>query len=352
MTRKDFLSAVGASAAMSVLPSALATEDGKKRTKAVLLHLGANMWCDWVPDGQDDSHLKGQARPERALSLDEAVFHRVTEHAAVRGMNMVVLDIGEALVYPSHPELAVQGSWTPDRMRTEIARLRGLGLEVIPKLNFSNTHNGWLKGLRRQVSTPAYYAACSDVIRDVVEIFDRPRMLHLGYDEETAGHQAALDFVVVRKGELWWHDFLWFVGVTEKLGVRPWVWSDYGWHHPEYVKRCPKSVMQSNWYYDEDLGGFSLDQAKNRYWDILQLYVDLEKAGFEQIPCGSNWLSSKHKANGRIVNESMVPLMDYCRERIAPERLKGFMMASWAPCKPGEKEGFIRAGIDLVANRM
>ena len=93
---------------------------------------------------------------------------------------------------------------------------------------------------------------CEDVIRDVVEIFDNPRFFHLGYDEETFVAQRDCRYVVLRQGTMWWHDFLWFVKVTEKSGCRPWMWSDYAWHHKaEYLKYMPKSVLQSNWYYDK-----------------------------------------------------------------------------------------------------
>ena len=60
---------------------------------------------------------------------------------------------------------------------------------------------------------------CEDVIRDVVEIFDNPRLFHLGYDEETFVAQRDCRYVVLRQGTMWWHDFLWFVKVTEKSGV-------------------------------------------------------------------------------------------------------------------------------------
>ena len=93
---------------------------------------------------------------------------------------------------------------------------------------------------------------CEDVIRDVVEIFDNPRFFHLGYDEETFVAQRDCRYVVLRQGTMWWHDFLWFVKVIEKSGCRPWMWSDYAWHHKaEYLKYMPKSVLQSNWYYDK-----------------------------------------------------------------------------------------------------
>ena len=71
-----------------------------------------------------------------------------------------------------------------------------------------------------------YYQVCAVLIRDVAEIFDCPRFMHLGYDEETDGHQRKYKYCVVRQGDRWWHDFLWFVKETEKTGMRPWIWSD------------------------------------------------------------------------------------------------------------------------------
>ena len=64
------------------------------------------------------------------------------------------VDVGEGLVYPSHPELVIEGSWSPDKLRAEVRRLRAMGVEAVPKLNFSTSHNGWLKQYRRMVSTP------------------------------------------------------------------------------------------------------------------------------------------------------------------------------------------------------
>ena len=102
---------------------------------------------------------------------------------------MLLLDLAEQIVYPSHPELAVKGSWAPERVCKELDRLRGLGLEPIPKLNFSTCHHFWLKEYSRMVSTPEYYKVCADVIRDVCEIFESPRLFHLGWDEERMGAQ-------------------------------------------------------------------------------------------------------------------------------------------------------------------
>ena len=79
-----------------------------------------------------------------------------------------------------------------------------------------------------------------DLIHEVCALFDMPRFFHLGYDEETAGHQTKYSYDVVRPGELWWYDFLFFVKEVEAQGVRPWIWSDYYWNHPEeFLNRIP-----------------------------------------------------------------------------------------------------------------
>ena len=68
-------------------------------------------------------------------------------------------------------------------MQAEIQRLNSMGIEVIPKLNFSTTHNGWMGDYSHMVSSKPYYRMCEDVIRDVVEIFGHPRYFHIGLDE-------------------------------------------------------------------------------------------------------------------------------------------------------------------------
>ncbi|MBR2838436.1 MAG: Tat pathway signal protein [Kiritimatiellae bacterium] len=320
---------------------------GTDEIRAVLLHIGENMWCDWPLDPAEDAKL-GEKAPHRKIRMDESIWRASVDLAVERKFNMILVDVGEAVVYPSHPELAVEGSWSPDRMRAELKRLRALGLEPIPKLNFSNTHNGWLKEYRRMVSTPEYYRVCADLIRDIAEIFDSPRFLHIGYDEETFAHQKKLNYVALRQGELWWHDFLWFVSTVEKNGMRAWSWSDYGWYHPDFVTRCPTSVLQSNGYYDEYLEGFDLDSPKLkacRAW--LELYVRFDKAGFDQIPCGSNWNSTVRKERGPAVNDSMVDLVAFCRSHVSAERLKGFLMAPWVPCNTPKNLEVIREGFDI-----
>ena len=325
ITRRSFIGGAASAAAgmMAGCGTAGAVRGKEAPIWAALLHMGTNMWSDqpvteWGPFKGEQ--LKLVCQSDR-LRFDERVWRTLTGRMVEVGMNMVIIDLGEALQYPSHPELWVEGSWEIERFRKELARLRAMGLEPIPKMNFSSAHDVWLKKYERMVSTRPYYQVCSDLIRDVCEIFDRPRFLHLGYDEETARHQRRYKFSVVRQGELWWHDFLWFVKETEKNGMRPWIWSDYVWHHPEeFYKRMPKSVMQSNWYYGRDFDIEKMKAAGNEQRAAyVKAYEDLDKAGFDQVPAGSNW----------SCDENFAGTVKYCRKVCSPGRLKGFMMAPW-----------------------
>ena len=103
---------------------------------------------------------------------------------------------------------------------------------------------------------------------------------------------------------------------------------------PDFADKCPLSVVQNNWYYDEDLDGFDTDKMKADCLSrkILDLYRRLDKRGFDQVPCSSNWCSPKRVKAGRNNDECMGELVKFCRANVAPEHLKGFMMAPWTNC--------------------
>ena len=162
MRRRDFISGLictgtmaAAGCAMSPKPSVFVANG---EIRALLLHLGHNMWNDYLPDDMDNAILRDVSRSYEDGAVDtelrnkEVFWNRVVNRMVERRLNMLVIDLGEGLEYPSHPELAIRGSWSPERMRREIARLNALGIEVIPKLNFSTSHNGWMKHYRRMVS--------------------------------------------------------------------------------------------------------------------------------------------------------------------------------------------------------
>ena len=285
---------------------------------AFMVHLGCNCWAYHTVDHWGDSAgLQAESHsPEDYMRFDEEEWRFITSRVAALGGNMILLDLAEGLQYESHPELSAKGAWSKERLAQEKARLAEMGIELIPKLNFSTGHDAWLKEYHRMVSTPDYYKVCADLIAEVAELFGKPRFFHLGYDEETIHNQRASHFAVVRQGELWWHDFLWFNETVKKAGSRSWIWSDYGWRHKdEFLARMPRDVLQSNWYYYHIDG----EQDKEKLARIA-FFKDLDTAGFDQIPCGSAY---SWKAN-------FTELVRHCRKNLAGSpRLKGFMLAPW-----------------------
>jgi len=282
---------------------------GKNMMWAYLVHISYNMWSDRdVPEVQNP-HIG--AKPY--LRFDESLWDEILRRLVEARMNAVVLDLGDGIKYESHPEIAVENAWTIGRLKEEIGRLRDMGLEPIPKLNFSTTHDAWLGKYSRCVSTDVYYEVCQDLISEVCEIFDGPRLFHLGMDEETAQHQRHYRYVVVRQYDLWWEDLQFYVRHVEKAGTRAWIWSDYLWHHPEeFFKNMPKSVLQSNWYYGAE---FKEDIP------AVKAYLDLEAHGYDQVPTGSNW----------SIPENFQRTVEYCRTHIDPQHLLGFLQTSWRP---------------------
>ncbi|MCL6520472.1 MAG: Tat pathway signal protein [Armatimonadetes bacterium] len=291
------------------------------RIWAYLIHLGFNFWADREAPEWNLPHIT--ARPY--MRFNRELWERLIPKFAEAGINTLVIDLGEGVRYESHPELAARDAWTVKELKAELAHLRNLGIEPIPKMNFSACHDVWLGPYSRMLSTDTYYGVCRDLIQEAIEIFDKPRLFHLGMDEETAAHQAMYDYVVIRQHDLWWHDFLFLVEQVEKGGARAWIWSDYLWVHPdEFIAKMPKSVLQSNWYYGES---FSPEIS------YVKAYLDLEKHGYDQVPTGSNW----------TVPTNFGDTVKFAKENIAPERLKGFLQTVWRPLLPDCFERHIRA---------
>ena len=75
------------------------------------------------------------------------------------------------------------------------------------------------------------------------------------------------------------------------------------------------SVLQSNWYYG---AAFDADVNGKRPPDV-EAYEWLDKAGFDQIPTGSNFSCETNFAD----------TVKFCDAHCNQDRLKGYMMAPW-----------------------
>jgi len=253
---------------------------------------------------------------EEENKIDVSAWDAVVKFIGEKRFNMLVVDVGDGVRFDSHPEINAPDAWSKDFMRRKIQEARALGLEVIPKLNFSAGHDTWLKEYRRLISTPTYYRVCADLIAEVCELFDYPRLFHVGLDEETVNNQQGHEMITVRGEQLFWHDAYFFFSECEKHGARSWVWSDYYWHHPElFVKHMPKSVLQSNWYY----GHFRNYPKDKQEYRMIDAYERLNDLGFDQIPTVSSY-KARHNAFQTVA---------HCQQKVDPDLLKGFIAVPW-----------------------
>lgn len=67
-------------------------------------------------------------------------------------------------------------------------------------------------------------------------------------------------------------------------------------------------------------------------------YGITEKAGYDQLPCGSIWADEKNFG-------ALVP---FCRKRIGRERLKGYLMAPWLATLEANRVKLMKA-VDIAA---
>src|SRR5690606_14098793 len=146
------------------MPSVLFSqqEPAKNMIWAGLLHLSYNMWEDRVPSKYKDENYNYAtcqeawewAHPYRPfLTFDEPTWNALLREMASAGMNMVVIDVGDGIQYESHPEISVRHAWTHEKLRSELVKMRKMGLEPIPKMNFAASHDIWLGEYSRMVST-------------------------------------------------------------------------------------------------------------------------------------------------------------------------------------------------------
>ena len=290
------------------------SEMAKKFIKGILIHIGTNLWYE-VGNNRGGGEKVWQRAGSDKMRFEKDLFWELVDHAKACGINTVVLDLADGIVYESHPELAIEGSIEREELMEMIKRLRELGLDIIPKLNFSTCHDVWLKDYSRMVSTKPYYDVCRDIINEVCDVFE-PEIIHLGMDEENYENQSKYDCAVVRQNDLWWHDLRFLVDVVESRGANAMIWSDYARHRPdEFTKKCPKSVVQCPWYYFNKFEGDLTEGERIR----VEPFLRLADAGYTIIAGGSN----------EYFKENVSLLDEFCRKRLPQDCYTGIIQTTW-----------------------
>ena len=215
----------------------------KKKLWVLFVTLGHNQW--------GGNRLSGKKYRDLYEAFDDNTWDYILQECHKTGVNTILLDVGDGVQYDSHPELAVKNAWSKERVHQEITRCKELGITLIPKLNFSTSHDYWLGDYSRMISSSVYYQVTRELIHEIYEIFEHPAYIHLGMDEENINNTKGGDYHVYRTGELLWHDLKHLIDCVAETGATPWIWCDPLFEHPEeYKNHIPAdAAVISPWNY-------------------------------------------------------------------------------------------------------
>ncbi|MBQ5746958.1 MAG: hypothetical protein IIV81_03360 [Clostridia bacterium] len=314
----------------------------EKKIWSLLVHLSDNMHT---------------FRSDTVLWNDE-VWDYILEESVKTGINMIVLDVGDAIQWATHPEITVKnGAWTRKRVHTEVKRLRELGIALIPKLNFATPHDKWLGEYSQMISTNTYYRVCDDLIKEVYRMFEGPEFIHLGFDEEDAKHVKSAQLAIYRQKDQFWHDLRFLIDSVAETGAKPWIWSCPLFNHPDEFKKHidPDEIVLSPWYYNafrkehwtpvESRAEYVAYYNEGDYAKMGIKFVEedpflvrfrevalpLMKEGYNYVPCASVFNRCDWNTHD---------LLEYFKENAPDEQVLGFMAAPWFRTFPENKMYF------------
>jgi len=229
---------------------------------------------------------------EEEKPFDADVAIEVIEAAAEGGLNLLVVDCADGVKYASHPELERHYTVPMETLRPVIARAGELGLELVPKLNFSQSryhhHNDWFRPHHELFDSDEYWKLAFEIVDELIEEMKPPRFFHIGMDEDHDRSHRQYNAAIWRA-----HDEL------KSRGLRTVIWNDSvckdhprAEHHAEKSMQAeadiPKDLVEVVWNYSrpapEDVerlialgfevwGGPGRDTEQVRAWrdDILRL---------------------------------------------------------------------------------
>jgi len=299
---------------------------------SVLVHLSRDMWMSGVL--------------EDTLSFADDIWDYILAESVKSGINTIVLDVGNGIEYESHPEIVKNGAWSKKRVRREVARCRDLGITLIPKLNFSASHDMWLGIYSKMLCTPQYYEVCKDLIKEVHELFDKPKYIHLGMDEEDAKHQANYQYCVYRQGELYFHDLRYLIDCVHEVKSMPWIWACPLFDFTEDFKKHINAdeVIISPWYYNafrkEHYTPISSRPEYVAYYNegdyakmgikyveddpflvnVRAKAIPLMNEGYLYVPCASVYNRCDYNT---------IDLVEYFHDNAPDNQIVGYMSAPW-----------------------
>ena len=279
--------------------------------KAYLIHLGQNLWKEPVGEPGPLSNYSFN------MITEDDAWKKITDFVKECGFNTLIIDLAEGIEYKSHPELSTVGAWSQEKLKKELDRLRKMGLEPIPKLNFASAHDAWLKDYSHMLATPTYHKVAKELIDEVCELFDKPNYFHLGMDEECyefSDYQKKYGFTAIRQGQVFWDDVRFLCECVENNKVTPWLWGTKFWYdQEETLENMPKNAIISSGFYDRLLNPEQFIHFQKPAYDSTFAF---SRNGFLQVPVCATYNTSLNPDDFMSVYKNL-------------DGVLGFMSAPW-----------------------
>ena len=186
---------------------------------------------------------------EKPFDLDLGL--EIVDAMSETGLNLLVIDCADGVRYESHPELA-RDYTVPMRYLTKIVdRAREKNIEVVPKLNFSQSsryrHNDWFRPYNDLFDNDEYWEIAFELIDELIHICHPQHYFHIGMDEDhDRAHSQYIEAIQTLHN-----------GLKER-GLRAIIWNDssHGGRalvHAEKSrvaeKKIAKDIVQVVWDY-------------------------------------------------------------------------------------------------------
>ena len=131
-------------------------------------------------------------KKRREQSFDLGLALEITEELARQQFTTLFIGVSDGVQYARHPELTRRYSVPMEQLATLAERARQLGLEVVPKLNFSrsaiNGHDHWMRAPGEEwhvhFDDDYYWATAFECIDEVIAACQPSRCFHVGMDED------------------------------------------------------------------------------------------------------------------------------------------------------------------------
>lgn len=178
-----------------------------------------------------------------------------------RGFDAIIVDCADGVAYQSHPELRRPYTVPPEALSPFVAAAKTLGLDLVPKLNFSksgrNRHDQWMAphadliDWTGSIDRGVYWRVAEDLIAELVALFRPHRYFHIGMDEDHYRSVGQYAETIVRLDR-----------IVKRHGLRTVVWNDSCYCGADSPNKChadkceaaealvPHDIVQTLWEYD------------------------------------------------------------------------------------------------------